>query len=88
MNPQESATFNDFVHRVRDEKGLAILLIEHDMSVVMRVSERITVLDRGETIAQGSPDDIRNNERVIEAYLGSSAREQRTVERKAEQPQS
>jgi branched-chain amino acid transport system ATP-binding protein len=88
MNPQESATFNDFVHRVRDEKGLAILLIEHDMSVVMRVSERITVLDRGETIAQGSPDDIRNNERVIEAYLGSSAREQRTVERNTEQPQS
>jgi branched-chain amino acid transport system ATP-binding protein len=88
MNPQESATFNDFVHRVRDEKGLAILLIEHDMSVVMRVSERITVLDRGETIAQGSPDDIRNNERVIEAYLGSSAREQRTAGRKAEQPQS
>lgn len=72
MNPQESATFNDFVHRVRDEKDVSILLIEHDMSVVMRVSERITVLDRGEMIAEGGPDDIRNNTRVIEAYLGKS----------------
>jgi branched-chain amino acid transport system ATP-binding protein len=72
MNPQESAIFNDFVHRVRDEKGLSILLIEHDMSVVMRVSERITVLDRGEMIAEGNPDDIRNNPRVVEAYLGTS----------------
>ena len=72
MNPQESAAFNDFVHRVRDEKDVSILLIEHDMSVVMRVSERITVLDRGELIAQGGPDDIRNNQRVVEAYLGKS----------------
>lgn len=76
MNPQESAVFNDFVHRVRDEKDVAILLIEHDMSVVMRVSERITVLDRGEMIAEGSPDEIRNNPRVIEAYLGKSGTEQ------------
>jgi branched-chain amino acid transport system ATP-binding protein len=76
MNPQESAVFNDFVHRVRDEKDVAILLIEHDMSVVMRVSERITVLDRGEMIAEGSPDQIRNNSRVIEAYLGKSGVEQ------------
>jgi branched-chain amino acid transport system ATP-binding protein len=75
MNPQESAAFNDFVHRVRDEKGLSILLIEHDMSVVMRVSERITVLDRGETIAEGGPDEIRANERVVEAYLGKSGTE-------------
>jgi len=72
MNPQESAAFTDFVHRVRDEKDVSILLIEHDMSVVMRVSERITVLDRGELIAQGNPDDIRNNPRVVEAYLGKS----------------
>jgi branched-chain amino acid transport system ATP-binding protein len=78
MNPQESAIFNDFVHRVRDEKGVSILLIEHDMSVVMRVSERITVLDRGEMIAEGSPDDIRNNQRVVEAYLGKSGTEQST----------
>ena len=75
MNPQESAAFTDFVHRVRDERGVAILLIEHDMSVVMRVSERITVLDRGEMIAQGGPDEIRNNARVVEAYLGKSGSE-------------
>ncbi len=72
MNPQESARFVDFVHRVRDEKGVSVLLIEHDMSVVMRVSERITVLDRGERIAEGGPDDIRTNERVVEAYLGKT----------------
>ncbi|HKO34165.1 MAG TPA: ABC transporter ATP-binding protein [Candidatus Limnocylindria bacterium] len=75
MNPRESAIFTDFVRRVRDEKKLSILLIEHDMSVVMRVSERITVLDRGEMIAEGSPDDIRSNQRVIEAYLGKSGME-------------
>jgi branched-chain amino acid transport system ATP-binding protein len=72
MNPQESARFVDFVHRVRDEKGVSVLLIEHDMSVVMRVSERITVLDQGERIAEGGPDEIRANERVVEAYLGTS----------------
>jgi branched-chain amino acid transport system ATP-binding protein len=70
MNPRESAVFTDFVHRVRDEKKVSVLLIEHDMSVVMRVSERITVLDRGEKIAEGSPAEIKSNERVIEAYLG------------------
>jgi branched-chain amino acid transport system ATP-binding protein len=71
MNPQESAQFVDFVHRVRDEKAVSVLLIEHDMSVVMRVSERITVLDRGEQIAEGGPDEIRASERVVEAYLGT-----------------
>jgi branched-chain amino acid transport system ATP-binding protein len=75
MNPRESAIFTDFVHRVRDEKKVSILLIEHDMSVVMRVSERITVLDRGEKIAEGSPAEIKSNERVIEAYLGKSGME-------------
>ena len=75
MNPNESKAFVDFVYRVRDERGVSILLIEHDMSVVMQVSERITVLDRGENIAEGSPSDIKNNTRVIEAYLGKSGTE-------------
>jgi branched-chain amino acid transport system ATP-binding protein len=75
MNPRESAVFVDFVHRVRDERNVSVLLIEHDMSVVMRASERITVLDRGEKIAEGSPAEIRANQRVIEAYLGKSGLE-------------
>jgi branched-chain amino acid transport system ATP-binding protein len=72
MNPQESAVFNDFVYRVRDEKGISVLLIEHDMAVIMKISERITVLDRGRMIAEGTPDDIRSNQTVIEAYLGKT----------------
>jgi branched-chain amino acid transport system ATP-binding protein len=75
MNPQESGQFVDFVNRVRHEKQVSVLLIEHDMSVVMSASERITVLDRGEKIAEGPPDVIKSDQRVIEAYLGKSGAE-------------
>jgi len=73
MNPGETARMTQFIGRLRQELGLTILLIEHDMKVVMGVSERITVLDYGEKIAEGSPEEIRTNARVIEAYLGKQA---------------
>jgi branched-chain amino acid transport system ATP-binding protein len=70
MNPQESARLTEFMEQLREELNLAILLIEHDMKVVMDVSEHITVLDHGMKIAEGLPEAIRSNDRVIEAYLG------------------
>jgi branched-chain amino acid transport system ATP-binding protein len=70
MNPQESAALTTFMRKVRDERGLTILLIEHDMQVIMEVSEYITVLDHGQKIAEGTPEEVRTNERVVEAYLG------------------
>ena len=70
MNPQETAELMELIRSIREQFNLTILLIEHDMSLVMGVCERIYVLDYGQIIAEGSPEEIRNNKRVIEAYLG------------------
>lgn len=70
MNPQETAELTELIHKIRDEFGVTILLIEHDMSLVMKLCERIYVLDYGRLIANGVPDKIKHNKKVIEAYLG------------------
>jgi branched-chain amino acid transport system ATP-binding protein len=77
MNSSETREMTAFIRRLRSELGLTVLLIEHDMRVVMGISDRVTVLDYGEVIAEGSPDTVRANPRVIEAYLGRGAAEER-----------
>jgi branched-chain amino acid transport system ATP-binding protein len=81
MNPRETAEMTAFIRRLRDELGITILLIEHQMRVVMGISETVTVMDFGEKIAEGTPVEIQNNPRVIEAYLGrgSAAESSRVV---------
>ncbi len=71
MNPRETTEFVDFVRRARADRGLTVLLIEHDMRMVVEVSERVTVLDYGEKIAEGTPEEVIADERVRSAYLGT-----------------
>ncbi len=80
MNPQESANLTRFMERLREELGISILLIEHDMKVVMGVSEYVTVLNYGEKLTEGDPHSVRNDPLVVEAYLGKDEAERQRQE--------